>query len=274
MHQFTSTQTLATQPESASASDVYDDCHEPQTPKTFVLVHGICHGGWTWRPVAELLRAQGHAVYTPTMPGLGGEDDRAQVHLIDAVDYLVDYIERRDLADVILVGHSWGGFLVSGASARVAPRIERLIYWSAFVPRTGESLIDPCPPAFGEMFRASASASADNSVAFPRDVFCNALMQDASPETQHLVYLILERQPFLTMTESLDLDEWERLRLPATYVLSRQDMALPPGDFGWAPRFPERLPGGRVILTPGGHEAQLTEPEALAAAFIEAATQH
>jgi pimeloyl-ACP methyl ester carboxylesterase len=203
------------------------------------------------------------------MPGLGGEDDRAQVHLVDAVDYLVDYIERRDLADVVLVGHSWGGFLVSGASARVAHRIDQLIYWSAFVPHTGESLIDLCPPAFGEMFRASA----DNSVAFSRDVFCSALMQDASPETQHLVYPLLERQPLLTMTESLDLDEWERLRLPATYILSRDDMALPPGDFGWAPRFPERLPGARVLLTPGGHEAQLTEPEALAAAFIEAAMQ-
>jgi pimeloyl-ACP methyl ester carboxylesterase len=239
--------------------------------KTFVLVHGMCHGGWTWRPVAEILRAQGHTVYTPTMPGLGTEDDRREVHLIDAVEYLVDYIEHRNLTNVVLVGHSWGGFLVSGASARIADRIERLVYWSAFVPHTGESLIDLCPPAFGEMFRASAEASADNSVAFPSDVFCSALMQDASPETQQLVYQLLERQPFHTMNESLDLDEWERLRLPATYILSTDDNALPAGEFYWTPRFLDRLPGSHIIQTPGGHEAQLTEPAALAEAFIKAA---
>jgi pimeloyl-ACP methyl ester carboxylesterase len=206
------------------------------------------------------------------MPGLGSDDDRAEVHLIDTVDYLVDFIEQRDLTGVVLVGHSWGGFLVSGASARIPARIERSIYWSAFVPRTGESLIDLCPPALGELFRASARASTDNSVAFPFDIFRGALMQDASPETQELVYQLLERQPFHTMTESLDLDHWDRLKLPATYILSTDDIALPPGQFAWAPRFPERIPGGRVVYTPGSHEALFTEPEALAAAFVKAAT--
>lgn len=46
---------------------------------TFVLVHGACHGGWSWRPVAEILRAQGHTVYMPTLPGLGAEDARTRV---------------------------------------------------------------------------------------------------------------------------------------------------------------------------------------------------
>lgn len=240
--------------------------------KTFVLVHGICHGGWTWRPVAGFLRAQGHTVHTPTMPGLGGEHDRSDVHLADAVDYLVDYIEERSLTDVILVGHSWGGFLISGASSRVPDRIERLVYWSAFVPRTGESLIDLCPPELAAMFRESALASTDNSVAIPFDVFCSGLMQDASRETQRLAHSLLERHPFHTMNESLDLDDWERFALPATYILSKDDISLLAGDFGWAPRFPERLLGGHVIYTPGSHEAQLTEPEALATAFMSAAT--
>lgn len=122
------------------------------------------------------------------------------------------------------------------------------------------------------MFRASAAASADNSVAFPFDVFRDALMQDASWETQRLVHSLLKRQPFHTINESLDLDEWERLGLPATYILSKDDIALPPGDFSWSPRFPERIPGSHVTYTTGGHEAQFTEPEDLAAAFMNAAT--
>lgn len=85
-----------------------------------------------------------------------------------------------------------------------------------------------------------------------------------------MVYPLLERQPFHTMNEALDLDEWERLRLPSAYVLSKDDLALPPGEFAWAPRFPERLPGAPVIYTPGSHESQLTQPEALAEALIQA----
>ncbi|AII10774.1 alpha/beta fold hydrolase [Rhodococcus opacus] len=239
---------------------------------TFVLVHGACHAGWSWRPVAGHLRAQGHRVYMPTLPGLGAEDTKAGIHLADTIEYLVDYVEKRDLTDIVLVGHSWGGFPVSGASVRLATRISRLVYWSAFVPRTGESLIDLCPPAYGDMFRASAAASTDNSVTFPFEVFCAAFMQDATPETQRIVYPLLESQPFHTMNESLDLDEWERLQLPSTYVLSKDDLALPPGEFGWAPRFTERLPGAPVIYTPGSHESQLTQPEPLATALVEAAT--
>ncbi|MFI6366329.1 alpha/beta fold hydrolase [Nocardia sp. NPDC050630] len=238
---------------------------------TFVLVHGACHGGWTWRPVAEHLRTRGHAVYTPTLPGLNPDDQRADVHLSDVVDYLVDYVERAGLTNIVLVGHSWGGFPVSGASVRLATRIARLVYWSAFVPHSGETLIDLCPPAYGEMFRASAAASSDNSVMFPFDVFSAGFMQDASPETQRLFYPLLERQPFHTMNESLDLDEWAHLRLPSTYVLSKDDLALPPGEFAWAPRFPERLPDAPLIYTPGSHESQLTQPEALADALIQAA---
>ncbi len=239
---------------------------------TFVLVHGACHGGWSWRPVAEILREQGHTVHTPTLPGLGAEDARADVRLADSVSALVEYVESRDLRDIVLVGHSWGGFPVSGAAASIADRIDRLVYWSAFVPRTGESLIDLCPPPYGEMFRASAQSSRDNSVMFPFEVFTAAFMQDAGPEVQRVIHPLLERQPFHTMNDSLDLEDWARLALPSVYLLSDDDLALPPGEYGWD-RFADRLPTGSPMLrTPGSHEAQLTTPATLAASFVEAAT--
>jgi pimeloyl-ACP methyl ester carboxylesterase len=208
----------------------------------------------------------------PTLPGLGTDDDRSQVHLADMVDYLVDYVETLGLADIVVVAHSWGGFPVTGAVPRLASRISRLVYWSAFVPRTGETLVDLCPPAYGEMFRASAAESDDNSVIFSYDVFCAGFMQDASPETQRILYPLLERHPFNSLIESLDLDEAERLNLPSTYILSEDDLALPHGEFWWAPRFPDRLPGAPVIYTPGSHEAMFTRPEPLANAFITAAS--
>ncbi|BBX62527.1 salicylate esterase [Mycobacterium saskatchewanense] len=241
-------------------------------PTTFVLVHAACHGGWSWRPVAECLRTGGHTVYAPTLPGLNPEDRRADIHLSDAVDYLVDYVESHQLTDIALVGHSWGGFVISGAGVRLAARISRLVYWSAFVPASGESMIDLCPPAYGELFRASAAASDDNSVIFPFEIFASALMQDATAETQRIIYPLLERQPLHTMTESLELEQLQQLQLPSSYVISKDDIALPAGEFGWIPRFPDRLHGAPVIYTPGSHEAQLTQAPALAGALTRAAT--
>ncbi|MDN5857829.1 MAG: alpha/beta hydrolase, partial [Pseudonocardia sp.] len=86
-------------------------------PGTFVLVTGAWHGGWAWRPVAEHLRAAGHRVLTPTLPGLHDGADPTRFHLSDTVDAIVDLVEREDLHDVTLVGHSWGGYVVTGAAA-------------------------------------------------------------------------------------------------------------------------------------------------------------
>ncbi len=78
--------------------------------ETFVLISGAWHGGWAWRPVAQHLRAAGHTVHTPTLPGLADGDAPAALHLSDVVDFVVVHVERHDLTDVTLVGHSWGGY--------------------------------------------------------------------------------------------------------------------------------------------------------------------
>ena len=152
--------------------------------ETFVLVTGACHGGWAWRPVATELRAAGHQVHTPTLAGLGADDDPRGVTLTDCVNSLVDYVERAGLTDITLLGHSWGGYVLTGAAPKLAARIRRLVFWNAFVPNDGESLIDACPPHYGEMFHAVAAASGNDTVTFPFEVFPQAFMQDASEETQ------------------------------------------------------------------------------------------
>jgi pimeloyl-ACP methyl ester carboxylesterase len=87
---------------------------------TFVLVHGGGHGGWCYQPVARIMRAQGQDVYTPTMTGLGERE-----HLLSpAVDLdmhitdIVKLLEFEDLRDVILVGHSYGGMVITGVADR------------------------------------------------------------------------------------------------------------------------------------------------------------
>jgi pimeloyl-ACP methyl ester carboxylesterase len=108
---------------------------------TFVLIHGAWHGGWCWREVAARLRAAGHEVYTPTMTGLG---ERA--HLLDERTGLYTFIadacaviECEELSGIVLVGHSFGGLVISGVAERMKERIAHLIYLDALVVDNGQS---------------------------------------------------------------------------------------------------------------------------------------
>ena len=87
----------------------------------FVLVHGAWHGGWCWSRVATRLRAAGHIVHTPTLTGLGERRHliSAQVNLDTHVEDVVNLLEFEDLRDVVLVGHSYGGIVITGVADRM-----------------------------------------------------------------------------------------------------------------------------------------------------------
>lgn len=235
---------------------------------TFVLVHGAWHGGWAWRPVAEHLRAAGHRVLTPTLPGLADGDDPTRHSLADVARSVADLVERDDLDDVTLVGHSWGGYVITGAAPALAGRLAKLVYWSAFVPEAGRSLYDEVPPQYQELFASLAQASGNNSVALPFEVWQAAFMNDAPEEIQRIAHRLMVPQPYQYFTETVAPLDREKLGVPVAYVLSEQDVALPPGEYGWT-RFAERL-GVPAQPAPGSHEAVFTQPEGLAEALLKA----
>ena len=238
--------------------------------ETFVLITGAWHGGWSWRPVATLLRAAGHRVLTPTLPGLDLGDDPRGVTLTDCCDAVVGLLEREDLTEVTLLGHSWGGYVVSGAAPRVAPRLRRTVFWSAFVPADGESLMDAVPPHYAELFAAQAAASGgQDTVSLPFEVWQGAFMQDVGEDAQRAVFGLLAPQPMGTFAEAPDQKSFLALDVPSVYVRSTEDLALPPGEYGWD-RFPSRLADPLVVDTPGSHEANFTRPTELADAFLRA----
>src|SRR6186713_1695218 len=115
---------------------------------TYVLVHGGGHGGWCYQPVARLLQAEGHTVYAPSLTGLG---DRAHL-MSSAIDLdlhvrdVVAILESEDLRDVILVGHSYGGMVITGIADRAADRVGKLVYLDAANPVNGQSLVDVAGP--------------------------------------------------------------------------------------------------------------------------------
>lgn len=126
--------------------------------ETYVLVHGAWHGAWCWRPVQRLLESAGAAVLTPTLTGLG---DRAHLLTPDTglkthVTDVVAAIETEDLQDVVLVGHSYAGLVVSGVAAQIPERIKRLVIVDGFLPEAGEVAIDLLPERAAAHYLESA----------------------------------------------------------------------------------------------------------------------
>lgn len=106
------------------------------------MVHGSWHGGWCWKRVVPFLTMNGHEVHTPTLSGCGEHAHTAtrQIDLNAHVEDIRAYLFLHDLADVILVGHSYAGMVITGAVDVIPQRIARLVYFDAFVPQDGDSL--------------------------------------------------------------------------------------------------------------------------------------
>ncbi len=104
--------------------------------RTFVLVHGAWHGGWCWRRVADVLRGRGHTVFAPSLTGLGdrahlfSKDISLQTHVQD----ILSLVESEELGDFVLVGHSYGGFVISGVADTLRERVSHYVYLDGSVP--------------------------------------------------------------------------------------------------------------------------------------------
>jgi pimeloyl-ACP methyl ester carboxylesterase len=130
---------------------------------TFVLVHGGFTGGWVWKSVRAYLESKKHRVYTPTLTGLGERS-----HLISPILDLETHIQDvenvlryEELNDVILVGNSYSGMVITGVADRLPERVSHVIYVDAFVPEHGESVFDLVTPSLRSQFVAQANTQGD-----------------------------------------------------------------------------------------------------------------
>jgi pimeloyl-ACP methyl ester carboxylesterase len=130
---------------------------------TFVLVHGSTGGGWVWRPVTAGVRAAGHEAWAPTLTGMGervhlaGPAVGLDTHILDVANVL----EYEDLRAVVLVGHSYGGMVITGVAERMPARLTHLVYLDALVPADGQAMTDFYPPAVRDGLEAAARTHGD-----------------------------------------------------------------------------------------------------------------
>jgi len=116
--------------------------------KTFVLVDGSSAGGWCYRRVADLLEKAGHKVYAPTLTGLGERSHLMSglISLDTHITDVVNVIRWENLQDFVLVGHSYGGWVVSGAAEQVEGKISSIVFLDAFMPENGQRVLDTNSP--------------------------------------------------------------------------------------------------------------------------------
>ena len=129
---------------------------------TFVLVHGAWHGAWCWQRVVRLLARAGHDVVAPTLTGLAERSHLLtpeiglDTHILDVVNEM----KWRELTEVVLVGHSYAGLVISGVAERMEKSIAAFVLLDAFFPESGQALVDLAPPSVREAFLAAERSGA------------------------------------------------------------------------------------------------------------------
>jgi pimeloyl-ACP methyl ester carboxylesterase len=233
--------------------------------RTFVLVHGAWHGGWCWRRVADRLIARGHRVFAPTLTGVG-ERSHLQHDGIDLsthIEDVVQLIRYESLTDIVLVGHSYGGLVISGAVERVGDAVASIVFVDAFVPDDGMSLSDYWPPERKLEYETLAAITGFRSVPPLSAEFFGVNERDRSWVDAKCV-----PHPYACFTEKVRLSG-ARERIPKkTYVRAG---GYPSVYFS---KFHARLkadPTWRVHTLPCGHDIMVDMPEELAEILEHAA---
>ena len=225
---------------------------------TFVLVHGAWHGGWCWGPLERALRGCGHDVTSPTLTGLGERSHLASPNIVPDTHVLdiVNHIKWKDLDDFILVGHSYGGVIITGVAGRVPERIRTLVYLDAVVPEeSGVSAITNRNPERTAAFREQL---AKGGFVVKPDQF------DAwSDNPDHLALLRAKcsPHPIRGLIEGVTLTGREAGVTDRHYILAERNK---PSIFWEEYGRVSKRPGWQLHSMPTKHDIMVEAPEALA----------
>ncbi|MEM8754562.1 MAG: alpha/beta fold hydrolase [Pseudomonadota bacterium] len=226
---------------------------------SFVLLHGAWHGGWCWRRTADVLRARGHVVTTPTQTGLGERSHlmSAEITLATFCEDLRLHLEFEDLRDVVLVGHSFGGSPISYVAERAPDRVARLVYLDAVVIFGGETVFSTLPEDVVAARRRQAEETSGGLSLPPPEA---EAMGVSAPEDAAWLERMMTPHPIRTYETPLGLDAPPAAGKPASYVVCAEPFYAPLAEA----RARARSLGWDMPEIAAGHDAMVTAPEALA----------
>ncbi|HEV2107543.1 MAG TPA: alpha/beta fold hydrolase [Thermomicrobiales bacterium] len=184
---------------------------------TFVLVPGAWLGGWCWRRVRPLLAGQGHSVVTPTLTGLGERSHLASsgVDLETHIQDVVNVVAWEDLREVVLVGHSYSGFVVAGVADRASDRIAKLVFLDTVIPVDGQAFLDLWSPEGRAVVEVAAT---ENGGGWPMPDDLGEDAADLTDEDARWLRSKASPQPLGTLTQPLRLSNASTASVPRAYI--------------------------------------------------------
>jgi pimeloyl-ACP methyl ester carboxylesterase len=219
---------------------------------TFVIVHGAWGGSYGWTPFAERLRARGHRVFTPSLTALGERSHlfHGGINLSTHIEDVANTVRCEQLDKFVLVGHSYGGMVITGVAERLAGRISAIVYVDAFLPEDGKCLWDYTP---GDNAERLAQAGRHGGIAIP------------SPERSMIGMSEAEKalrapMPIGTLVEKVRLTGAGDRIANRMYIFAAKN----PGDT--FRQFYDRVrtrPGWKTAEVDCGHGVHREQPEAL-----------
>ena len=235
---------------------------------TFVLVHGGGHGGWCYQRVSRLLRQAGHEVYAPTLTGLSERAHLAGPHVdLDLhIQDIAAVLHYEDLRDVILVGHSYGGMVITGVGGRAADRVGKLVYLDAANPENGQSLVDVAGPMMAMARLGGQVIDGVEMVLLPMPQ-AGAFYGVTDPADLAWMDDRLTAHPWQCFEQKLEVrDEAGYAKIPQYHILCASTLATrDPG------LIEEARAAGRLWVIDTGHDLMITEPRKVADALAAVA---
>jgi pimeloyl-ACP methyl ester carboxylesterase len=241
----------------------------------FVLVHPAWLGGWCWKKLVPLLEEHGHTVHTPTLTGLGERFHLAHpgVVLQTHVDDVVNVLTYADLRELILVGTSSGGAVITGVADRVPERIAQLVYVDAFVPEDGQALWDLIPPQRRPPMKALVDTEGfgwllPRFAPEPSEQFARQAWQVTDEADLAWMLARLRPTPFGHFTSPVRLVNPAAEQLPKTYIRCHR---WPNPTFDRHAQTAEQDPRWRLLHLDSSHLPYITNPHELAPMLLELA---
>ena len=225
---------------------------------TFLVAHGAWTGGWFWRKMFRPLREFGHELIVPTLTGLGERQHLANkgIGLDTHISDVLQVMHYEDLANVTLIGHSYGGMVATGVADKAAPRLSGIIYLDAFVPRSRECLLDLLPYEARSSMEEAARTEGDGWKVPPNPMPPDTTVDDANWAVARRV-----PQPIKTFEQPLELSDVST-SLAKAYIYCKR---YAPGNvFRRFSEQAQREPGWNHVELDASHNPHVTVPIELA----------
>ncbi len=234
----------------------------------YVLVPGGGHGGWCYQPVARRLRAAGHEAYPLTLTGVGERSHLLSpgIDLDTHIEDVTAVLYYEDLRDVILVGHSYGGMVITGVVDCATDRVGRVVYLDAANPVNGQSLVDVSGPIIESVRPLGETVNGVELVLLP------------APGAAAF-YGVTDPADLAWMDERLTGHPWKCFATPLRLMNEEAAAAIPRYHIVCTSTLATRDPqlmadaraAGRLWDIDTGHDLMITEPDAVTEALLEVA---